>query len=70
MELDGYNVEQKLAFEYQGEPHYLPIFGASSLQRIKRNDERKRQLCRYHGVRLIRVPYWVEDIRAFLRRKL
>lgn len=71
LELDGYNEEHAIAFEYQGEQHYQPLFGKVALTRAKINDERKRQLCRYHGVYLIRVPFWVlPKLRDFLQKKL
>jgi hypothetical protein len=73
MDLDGYNPRHQVAFEYQGVQHYhaTSFFGgAVKLQRTQRNDERKRQLCRRHGVLLIRIPYWKRDVEAFVRAKL
>lgn len=70
LELDGFAATQRVAFEYQGVVHYLPIFGKRVLKRVKRNDARKRQLCRRHGVYLICIPYWKTDIETFLRKKL
>lgn len=70
MELDGFNSKNKLAFEYQGQHHYLSIYGLRALRMVKRNDNRKRCLCRYHGVRLFSVPYWVKDIEPFVKRKI
>lgn len=70
LELDGYNERHKVAFEYQGEQHYLPIYGRTALKTIQRNDERKRVLAYRNGVALIRVPYWKRDVEAFLRQKL
>jgi hypothetical protein len=74
MELDGYNVRHQVAFEYQGQQHYrtVPKFGGkvASLIEVKRRDERKRQLCRRHGVLLIRIPYWKTNVARFVRSKL
>ena len=71
MELDGYNAQHALAFEYQGEQHYRPLYGKAALAKIKVNDERKRQLCRYWGVFLIRVPFWKRaSLETFLAKKL
>ena len=73
MDLDGYNERHSVAFEYQGIQHYraLAYFGgATKLLRTKRNDERKRQLCRRHGVLLIRIPYWKSDVASFVSAKL
>jgi hypothetical protein len=71
LELDGYNEKHQVAFEYQGEQHYrAKRFGQAALAATRRRDERKRQLCRRHGVQLIRVPYWKLDVEQFIRSKL
>lgn len=70
MELDGYNEQHRVAFEYQGTQHYVPIFGRKAFEITKRNDERKRVLCYSRGILLIRVPYWKRDTPSFLRSKL
>ena len=74
LQLDGYNERHQVAFEYQGYQHYRVTkqFGghAATLAEIKRRDHRKRCLCYYYGVTLIRVPYWKKDVEAFLRQKL
>lgn len=57
--LDGYNEEHKTAIEYQGEQHYKPIWGLQNLLSTKKRDERKRLLCYRHGVKLVRIPYWM-----------
>lgn len=64
MELDGYNEKLKLAFEYHGEHHYQPIkYGGidphSRLNQRKKDDERKRKLCRRTGVALIEIPHTI-----------
>lgn len=64
------------AFERQGEQHYqLVNFGghrdtAASLRRRRRNDLRKIFQCRYHGVRLIRIPYKIKNVESYLSRRL
>jgi hypothetical protein len=70
LELDGYNCRHQVAFEYQGEHHYIPVFGHDGLARHQRNDTRKRRLCRKHGVALIAIPYWEKDNRKFVEARL
>jgi hypothetical protein len=70
MELDGYNKKHQVAFEYQGEGHYLPVYGEKKLKKRKLADKRKRMLCSRNGVFLICVPYWKDDIEGFLKGKL
>lgn len=67
LELDGFNAERKLAFEYQGKWHETDAQAS--------RDEVKRQLCAVEGVMLIEV--WHQDarlgvagIRAALGREL
>jgi len=47
MDLDVYMEELKLAFEYQGQQHYEPVYGLNTdleTQRIK--DREKREACK------------------------
>lgn len=62
MELDGYNEELRIAFEYQGEQHYNPIyFGKNKrLKEIQIKDELKKQLCEKNNVTLITIPYYIK----------
>lgn len=76
LELDGYNDELKLAFEYNGRQHYMQIdmFHKNSnifLAQQKR-DRLKAQLCLENGIELVVIPYTVEhmDIRAYIRKLL
>ncbi|MGG6295839.1 hypothetical protein ACQ4M4_15735 [Leptolyngbya sp. AN02str] len=69
LELDGYNEELKLAFEYQGEYHYMDVpmhHQQRSLKEVQKNDALKLKLCSKHGVDLIQVPYWERGNRQFV----
>jgi hypothetical protein len=74
LELDGYNEDLKIAFEYNGEQHYkyIPYFHKTkdSFYNQKYRDEMKRRLCMEHNVHLIEVPYHVSNIRAFISEQL
>lgn len=73
LELDGYCQELKLAFEYQGEYHYMEIpvhHQNRSLQEIQRTDELKLKLCQAHGVDLIQVPFWEKANREYIVQAL
>lgn len=60
MELDGYCKDLRLAFEHHGKHHYQNLRyskkNESSLEAVKKRDERKRGLCAKHGVTLIEIP--------------
>lgn len=49
--------------EYQGKQHYQPVpkyGGAKGLRKQKYNDQRKKQYCLDHNIRLICIPYYDE----------
>jgi hypothetical protein len=59
LELDGYCKSLGLAFEHQGMHHYRHVEYFQSKKRFlqrQRDDQQKEQLCRKHGVLLIKVP--------------
>jgi hypothetical protein len=62
LEFDGYNEDERVAFEYQGEQHYsyFPhVHGTREAYRAqRRRDARKRELVSANGVLLIEVPYF------------
>jgi hypothetical protein len=76
LELDGYNQELKLAFEYNGIQHYkfTPAFHSSleDLRKQIQRDEEKKQLCKRAGVILIEIPYTVkkDKFENFIKTKL
>lgn len=75
LELDGYNEELQLAFEYQGEQHYhlIPHFhrgGEADLIAIKARDAKKYHLCGENWVTIIVIPYSEKDMRAFIAKEL
>ena len=62
LELDGYNEELGIAFEYQGPQHYTernPWNKDQSMVPQFRRDEFKKEVCRRVGIYLIRIPYTV-----------
>jgi hypothetical protein len=63
MELDGYNDELHLAFEYHGSQHYgvdgFFLKDEAELEKRRADDTRKAELCAAHGVTLVVVPHSV-----------
>jgi hypothetical protein len=63
LELDGYNEELEIAFEYNGEQHYnYPnVFHKTEHEFIEqvRRDIFKRKICDKRGIYLIVIPYTV-----------
>lgn len=73
LQLDGFNAELSIAFEYDGEYHYKPHFNNSdyNLERRKACDNQKTLLCKNHGVLLIRIPYTEKNnLEKYIQEKL
>ena len=76
LELDLYNEELNLAFEYNGKQHYeyVPYFHKSkdSFYNQQYRDQIKKNLCEKNKIILIEVPYTVkiENIKSYIIEKL
>ena len=72
LELDMYNKELALAFEYNGIQHYkfTPFFHKSykDFRRQQLHDAYKKKVCDRMGIRLISIPYTVKnkDLRPWI----
>ncbi len=58
IELDLYLPKENLAFEYQGQHHFIDIYALGPKWYQKQRDEEKRVLCLDNNITLIDVPYW------------
>ena len=58
MELDGFNKEMKMAFEYQGIQHRKIAFGMTKedVKKIQHEDALKLKICKENGVTLLIIP--------------
>jgi thiol-disulfide isomerase/thioredoxin len=80
LELDGYNEELNMAFEYNGRQHdgYIPYFhrdGVEDFERQIERDLKKYRICREMGVNLIIIPHQYEyknpdELDAFIYNEL
>jgi hypothetical protein len=80
LELDGYNEDLKIWFDYNGIQHdkYRPHFhrnGIEDLYKQQKRDHRKYEICKERGIHLIVIPneysYQDEDaMRNFLEKNL
>lgn len=77
LELDGYNEELNIAFEYHGSQHYEYThffhYNEQSFEKQKIRDKKKEDLCKKKSIKLIIVPYKKysdEDKEEFILQKL
>lgn len=70
LELDGFNIELKLAFEYDGQQHFKPVYGTEQFNKQKLRDVLKNELCKKEGVTLIRIPYFVKNKEEYIKEEL
>ena len=56
VELDIFIFDMNLAFEYQGEHHFQPIYFGNFNRQLER-DEEKKLLCKENSITLICIPY-------------
>lgn len=74
LELDGFNSDLNLAFEYDGEWHYLPALKNSNhideLIKQKKRDAIKDILCKQNQIVLVRVPYTTQDLEQYITQRL
>lgn len=72
LELDGFNAELNIAFEYQGIQHYKVdgffIKTKEQLHKRKNDDLLKQKLCFENGVKLIIIPYFknISDVQNII----
>ena len=58
MQLDIFIPDHKLAFEYQGEQHYVEVYPLGAQWKHSERDLEKSLACKEKGITLIEIPYW------------
>lgn len=67
LKFDAFNVENNIAFEYNGEQHYKKVvlkhhfISDDELASIKKRDKIKDDFCKENNINLIVVPYWEKN---------
>jgi len=73
LELDGYNEELQVAFEYQGIQHrqFTPLFHKSfnDFKKQLERDEWKKKVCEKKQIKLLRIPDTIkfDDLEDYIR---
>lgn len=68
LKFDAFDLENNIAFEYNGEQHYFPIKMRSKkydsekqFVLTQKRDSIKREYCKNNNIHLIIIPYWEKD---------
>ena len=74
LELDGYNENLAIAFEYNGKQHYerVPQWQTEEeFKRLQKTDKEKIELCKNKTIHLIVIPYTVKynDLYTYIYSK-
>lgn len=73
LELDIYLVEAEVGIEYQGIQHYEPVDhwgGEEGLEKRQERDDKKKRLCKEHGIELVCIRYDQELTDALIERTI
>jgi hypothetical protein len=75
LELDGFSEKLNIAFEYDGEQHfhesgYTRENAATRLKKIQYRDNLKNKLCKFNNIKLIRIPYFIDNKEVFIYNEL
>ena len=73
LKFDAFDVDRKIAFEYNGEQHYIPIdfagkgeeWAKAQLELTQNRDKAKKEYCDKNKIPIIIVPYWEKDNMEF-----
>lgn len=65
MELDGYNSQLKIAFEYQGIHHFSDFYRGRETKGVRRRDIIKRKICNQHKIKLFVIRDLFIDQKSF-----
>lgn len=58
---DFYLKQYNTIIEFDGQLHYLPIFGEEQLKYTQYHDSIKNDYCKTNNINIIRIPYWNGD---------
>jgi len=73
LELDIFIEESNIGIEYQGIQHFQPIKhwgGEESLEKLKKRDKLKQQLCKKNNIHLIYFNYYEELSEEFVKTRI
>lgn len=73
LRFDFYIPNKNICIEYQGEQHYRPVEYFGGEKKFKdqvKKDNLKRKFCKENDIKLIEIPYHVNDIKHILEKNI
>ena len=79
LRFDAFDENRRIAFEYNGEQHYMPIdfagkgdqWAKESLEITIKRDNAKKDYCIKNNIQMVIIPYWEKDnMKAFIINEL
>ena len=79
LKFDAFDIDNNIAFEYNGEQHYRPIdfagkgeeWARQEFEKIVKRDNVKKEYCRNNNIPMIVIPYWERDnMESYIVNKL
>lgn len=68
LRFDAYDIDQNIAYEYQGQQHYYPVSFYGDKEKAQEQfeeglirDKIKVDYCKEHNITLVTIPYWDFD---------
>lgn len=79
LKFDAFDVDNNIAFEYNGEQHYYPVdfagkgeeWARDQFQLTQQRDNAKIKYCNDNNIPIVIIPYWEKNnMESFIRNKL
>ena len=69
LKFDAFDLDNNIAFEYNGEQHYYPVdfagqgeeWAKRQFELCKERDKIKLQYCKDNNIKMVIIPYWEKD---------
>lgn len=61
LQFDFYLIKENKIIEFDGEGHFMPIFGEESFKGTQKRDKIKDIYCIKNNIPILRIPYWFRN---------
>lgn len=79
LKFDAFDIDNNIAFEYNGEQHYRPVdfagkgeeWARQEFEKTSNRDKAKTEFCKNNNIPMIIIPYWErENMESYIINKL